>query len=135
MNRSTAHDLPPSRVDAREAIVLSDDVTHVGSPETEIEIIRAITAEVAVVRDARRRMRDKVRGNDRWSGLITGGSFLLTLVLWNVLAPSRTWPTGTFAACVAVYVVAASVEFEIGPGSALPTTPVQVVVLFVLPPQ
>jgi GGDEF domain-containing protein len=135
MNRSTAHDIPTSRGDGAEPIVLSDDATQTRSPETEIEIIRAITAEVAVVREARRRMRDKIRGNDRWSGLITGGSFLLTVVEWNVLAPPRSWPIGTFAACVAVYVVAACVEFEIGPGSALPTTPVQVVMLFLLPPQ
>jgi diguanylate cyclase (GGDEF)-like protein len=135
MNGSTAHDIPTSRGDGSEPIVLSDDASPVRSQETEIEIIRAITAEVAVVREARRRMRDEVRGNDRWSGLITGGSFLLTIVVWNVLAPPRSWPTGTFAACVAVYVVAACVEFEIGPGSALPTTPVQVVMLFLLPPQ
>ena len=48
---------------------------------------------------------------------------------------ARSWSLATFAACVAVYVVTASVEFEIGPGSALPTTPVQVLMLFLLPPQ
>ena len=39
------------------------------------------------------------------------------------------------AACVAAYVAAASIEFEIGPGTALPTTPVLWVSLFLLPPQ
>jgi len=38
------------------------------------------------------------------------------------------------AACVVAYAVAASVEFEVGPGFAVPTTPVLAAALFLLPP-
>jgi diguanylate cyclase (GGDEF)-like protein len=133
MNRSEMHGTPARRPAPRDEIVLADVAGSRPSPEDEIEIIRTITAEVAVVQEARRRLRNKGGANDRRSGLVTGATFLGAVAIWNVLAPARGWSVGTFAACVAVYVVAASVEFEIGPGSALPTTPVQVVMLFLLP--
>ncbi len=40
----------------------------------------------------------------------------------------------TMAGALAVYAVAASVEFEVGPGFAVPTTPVLAAALFLLPP-
>jgi diguanylate cyclase (GGDEF)-like protein len=69
------------------------------------------------------------------STLLTGGSFLVVVAGWIALAPPRAVPVTVFLLCVASYAFAASVEFEIGPGSALPTTPVLVVMLFLLPPQ
>jgi diguanylate cyclase (GGDEF)-like protein len=137
MLRSRTNDTALSRPAEPGEIVLSDDARLDSAlDEIQIEIdVATIEAEVAVVQEARRRLRDKARGNDRRSGLITGGSFLVAVAVWNVLSPPRAFSIGTLAACVAVYVVAASVEFEIGPGSALPTTPVQVLMLFLLPPQ
>ncbi len=83
----------------------------------------------------RSRARGELAPPDRWSGLLTGGSFAAALAAWLLLAP----PTGAallpFVACVVAHTIASSIEFEIGPGSALPTTPVLVVALFVLPPQ
>jgi len=73
--------------------------------------------------------------NDRRSALLTGGSFLLVAVGWIVLARPNSVPYAMMGWCVAAYAVAACVEFEIGPGCALPTAPVQVVMLFTLPPE
>jgi diguanylate cyclase (GGDEF)-like protein len=69
------------------------------------------------------------------SGFLTGGSFILALGAWLIAAPPATLPLGLLAACVAVHAAAATVEFEIGPGLAVPTTPVLYVSLFLLPPQ
>jgi len=81
-----------------------------------------------------RRMRREVAGRDRRSGLLTGGSFLIAMTLWNVLAPRSSVPIAAFLWCVAAFVVVGCVEFEIGPGCALSTVSVQVVMLFLLPP-
>jgi diguanylate cyclase (GGDEF)-like protein len=94
-----------------------------------------ITDRAALVDDAQPRARAQVDADDRRSGLLTGGSFLVAVAAWVSLAPPRHVPMTVFALCVASYVIAGSVEFEIGPGSALPTTPVLVVMLFLLPPQ
>jgi diguanylate cyclase (GGDEF)-like protein len=102
------------------------------SVEHDIDLI---AAEAALMGESRRRMHDRVVGNDRRSGLLTGGSFLVAVAAWNTFAPPRAVPFGALVACIAVYIVAGSVEFEIGPGSALPTTPVQELMLFLLPPQ
>jgi len=67
--------------------------------------------------------------------LITGGTFVVVVATWIVIAPPPVAALGTFLACVTAHALASSVEFEIGPGSALPTTPVLVVSLFLLPPQ
>ncbi len=99
--------------------------------------VSATTEEIAadshVLAAARRRIR-RHESDDRGTGLVTGGSFLLVVGAWLALAAPVTVPVALFVACVLVFVVAASVEFEIGPGCALPTTPVQVVMLFLLPP-
>ncbi|MDQ1466886.1 MAG: hypothetical protein QOH10_1301 [Actinomycetota bacterium] len=91
--------------------------------------------EAALVGETRRRVRDEVTVDDRRSGLATGGSFITVMVAWLLLAPPPHVAAATILACICAYACAASVEFEIGPGSALPTTPVAVVTLFLLPPQ
>src|SRR4051812_47485012 len=126
MQHFQTQDGPPSRFPDDDLVVIADDEIEVGVD------VATIAADVAVLQEARRRMRATTSGNDRRSGLITGGSFLIVVAAWNLIAPPAVWSIGTFAACVAVYIVAASVEFEIGPGSALPTTPVQVLMLFLL---
>jgi diguanylate cyclase (GGDEF)-like protein len=69
------------------------------------------------------------------SGFLTGGSFILALAVWQLISPAASIPFGLLAACVVAHAMAASIEFEIGPGTALPTTPVLFVSLFLLPPQ
>jgi diguanylate cyclase (GGDEF)-like protein len=94
-----------------------------------------LASNAVLVGEARRRIRRQTAVNDRWTGVFTGGSFLAVVSAWILLAPPRSVPVAAFAACVAAYAFAGSVEFEIGPGCALPTAPFQVVMLFVLPPQ
>ena len=97
--------------------------------------VRAAVDEAAVVRDARNRIRSRIATPDRRSGLLTGGSFIVVVAAWLILSPPVGLSMAVFAACVIAHVAASSVEFEMGPGSALPTTPVLVVALFTLPPQ
>ena len=91
--------------------------------------------ETAFVRDARFRIRGPMAAPDRRSGLLTGGSFIVIVLAWLLVAPPSTVPVLAFLACVVAHIAASSVEFEIGPGSALPTMPVLVMALFLLPPQ
>jgi diguanylate cyclase (GGDEF)-like protein len=63
-----------------------------------------------------------------------GGALLLIVSGWLAISPRAVEPS-TFAACIAAFILAGSIEFEIGTGCALPTAPVQVVALFLLPPQ
>jgi diguanylate cyclase (GGDEF)-like protein len=102
--------------------------------ERDPKLIEAIS-EAAAIREARDRARAEIAVPDRMSGLFTGGSFVLALAIWLLLAPPPNIPFALLAACVAAHVAAASIEFEIGPGSALPTTPVLFVSLFLLPHQ
>ncbi len=72
---------------------------------------------------------------DRWSARLLGGSFLVVVVASIALAPvSRAAPVALIVG-VAAYAIGSCVEFEIGPGWALPTTPIQAVLLFVLTPR
>ena len=102
--------------------------------ERASDLIEAIS-EAATIRAARDRAHSERAVPDRMSGYFTGGSVVLALGAWLFLAPPAIIPIGVLAACVAAYVAAATIEFEIGPGTALPTTPVLWVSLFLLPPQ
>jgi hypothetical protein len=104
------------------------------SVERDPDLIEAIS-EASTIRAARNRAHSDRAVPDRMSGFLTGGSFILTLVVWNLIAPVASIPFGLLAACVLAHTVAASIEFEIGPGTALPTTPVLFVSLLLLPPQ
>jgi HD-GYP domain-containing protein (c-di-GMP phosphodiesterase class II) len=71
---------------------------------------------------------------DRLPGLIIGGTFLafaLGLLVWfpTVRAPHLY----VYALFIAAYAIASRVEFEVGPGFAVPTQIVFVPMLFVLP--
>ena len=68
-------------------------------------------------------------------------ALLVLAAVWPVLdaaagghSPLTAHHLLTMAGAVAVYAVAASVEFEVGPGFAVPTTPVLAAALFLLPP-
>jgi diguanylate cyclase (GGDEF)-like protein len=97
--------------------------------------VRGIAAEAALLDASRHRIHDRVAVHDRRSALFAGSAFIAVVTAWIVLAPPPSVPIVWFAACVAAHAVAGTVEFEIGPGCALPTAPVQVVMLFLLPPQ
>ena len=102
--------------------------------ERDSDLIEAIS-EAATIRAARDRAHSERAVPDRMSGYLTGGSFALTLGAWLLVAPPASIPIGLLVACVAAHAAAASIEFEIGPGTALPTTPVLWVSLFLLPSQ
>lgn len=109
--------------------------SHGGVPgERNPALIEAI-AEAASIREARGRAHSVRVVPDRMSGILTGGSFVLTLAVWLLVAPPSSVPFSLLAACIVAHVAAGSIEFEIGPGTALPTTPVLYVSLFLLPPQ
>jgi diguanylate cyclase len=61
--------------------------------------------------------------------------YLIGFGAWLVLAPPANVSFAIFAACAIAHAIASSIDFEIGPGSVLPTTPVLVLSLFLLPPQ
>ncbi len=106
-----------------------------GTADVGFEDAPDIAADAALILESRRRGRGAPERRDRWSAVITGGSFLAVAVGWPLLSPPATVSVSMLIFCVAAYLVTASVEFEIGPGCALPTAPVQVVMLFALPPQ
>lgn len=91
--------------------------------------------QAAIVGATRDRIHAARATPDRRSGLVTGGSFLVLVGAWLILAPPAGASVVAFVTCVFAHAVASSVEFEIGPGSAIPTMPVLVITLFLLPPQ
>jgi diguanylate cyclase (GGDEF)-like protein len=104
------------------------------SMKRDSALVEAIS-EASMIRDARGRSHSDGVIPDRMSGYLTGGSFVLTMAAWLLLAPPAVIPIGLLGCCILAHVAAASIEFEIGPGTALPTTPVLFVSLFLLPPQ
>jgi diguanylate cyclase (GGDEF)-like protein len=102
--------------------------------ERDPNLVAAVN-EAAAFRDARTRARSTVAVPDRMSGFLTGGSFLATLGIWLAVSPPASLPLGLLGILIVAHIAAASIEFEIGPGCALPTTPVLYLSLFLLPPQ
>jgi diguanylate cyclase (GGDEF)-like protein len=105
------------------------------TPDPTDHWARGIAAEAALLDASRHRIHDEVPVHDRRSALFAAGAFIVAMTVWIVVAPPSSVPLGWFAACVVAYGAAGAVEFEIGPGCALPTAPVQVVTLFLLPPE
>ena len=112
----------------------SPNLTGHTAAERAPNLIAAIS-EATAIRETRDRAHAEIAVPDRMSGLLTGGSFVLALTVWLILVPPATVPLALLGACILAHVVAGSIEFEIGPGSAVPTTPVLYVSLFLLPPQ
>jgi diguanylate cyclase (GGDEF)-like protein len=61
--------------------------------------------------------------------------YVLGVGVWLAVTPPSGVRIGVLVACVAALAIASSIEFEIGPGSVLPTTPVLVACLFLVPAQ
>ncbi|HVJ97573.1 MAG TPA: GGDEF domain-containing protein [Acidimicrobiia bacterium] len=89
--------------------------------------------DVQLVGDSRARLTQRSAGRARTSGNVTAGSLLVVVAAWIAAArPDVAGPA--LVACIAAYAIAASVEFEVGPGVVLPTEPVLVISLFLLAP-
>jgi HD-GYP domain-containing protein (c-di-GMP phosphodiesterase class II) len=89
-----------------------------------------------IVEDRRSWCARPVGVRDRLPGILIGGSFLtfaLGLLLW--FPATRAPGLYVYALFIAVYAIASRVEFEVGPGFAVPTQVVFVPMLFVLPLQ
>jgi diguanylate cyclase (GGDEF)-like protein len=91
---------------------------------------------------------DEARAVDDSRSRITGGAdarrrshadlalaalYLLGVGAWLLVSPPSGVRPGALLACVIALAVASSIEFEVGPGSVTPTTPVFVACLFLLP--
>lgn len=87
-----------------------------------------------LILQSRARLQRRLGSRDRWASLAVAGGFLVcaTLLLTQT-ATTRHPPLFAYVALVALYVLAARVEFEVGTGSAVPTQLVLVPMLFVLP--
>jgi HD-GYP domain-containing protein (c-di-GMP phosphodiesterase class II) len=87
-----------------------------------------------IVEEARSWCARPVGLRDRLPGLLSGGLFLafaLSLLVW--FPAVRTPAPYVYALFVGAYAIASRVEFEVGPGFAIPTQLVLVPMLFVLP--
>ena len=92
-------------------------------------------AGVAAIQAARERMLAQLSGRERWVSLLSAGGFLAAATACALLLPAEVdFSVGVAAVLIAVYTVVSRIEFEIGPGSAIPTQLVLVPMLFVLPP-
>lgn len=97
--------------------------------------VREALDVVAAVDASRRRLRTRSADRRREVvALAVGGGFFATVIGWIVLQPPVGLSVGVFLACLAAATLVLSVEFEIGPGSAVPSSPVIFLSLFLLPP-
>jgi diguanylate cyclase (GGDEF)-like protein len=91
----------------------------------------ADTAEIAASRE---RVHSRLLGRERVVTLFLAGGFLAVAVVCALAVPSDTpFSLPRAALLVALFALASQIEFEIGPGSAVPTELVLVPMLFVLP--
>jgi HD-GYP domain-containing protein (c-di-GMP phosphodiesterase class II) len=87
-----------------------------------------------LIEEARAWVGRTLRTRDRLPGLASGAAFLsLSLALLVVFPTLRAPSLATYALLIGSYAIASRIEFEIGPGLALPTQLVFVPMLFVLP--
>ena len=105
------------------------------TPRDQDLALEAALAETIIVGEARRRALGARTVSDRASGITTGLSLAIALLTWRIVAPPPNVALPLVFICIAAHAAASLVEFEIGPGSALPTTPVLILSAFLLPPQ
>ncbi len=87
-----------------------------------------------LIEDARARAPERLGERDSRAALLGASAFLLVAVPFAFLTPSeRAASLGVFVLLVLAYALAARVEFEVGPGFAVPTQVVFVPMLFLLP--
>ena len=133
-NQAAAQQLPPAKPTEGVTAALTGNAA-VNLPARASEL-RGALADAQAVDESRGRSagRDKIC---RHPHADVGLAMVETLgvLTWFLLARPTHIPLLAFVACVVAQALASSIEFEIGPGSAVPTTPVLIVALFVLPPQ
>jgi diguanylate cyclase (GGDEF)-like protein len=84
--------------------------------------------------DARRRRPKRPGGRDLWTSLAVGGAFLAAAAGVAALLPWQRTPSVLLVgALIGAYALLSRVEFEVGPGSVVPTQLVFVPMLFALP--
>jgi diguanylate cyclase (GGDEF)-like protein len=111
--------------------------THPSDPGPAPEVqtdLRSVVHEASIIADARGRTTGSSTPRQRRH---VESAFAITLaagLLAWLLLTAPTIPVGAFITSVAAFTGASLIEFEIGPGSAVPTTPVMIVSLFLLPP-
>ena len=99
---------------------------------TQVARSLAGAAEIAASRE---RMRSRLVGRERTVTFFLGAAFVLAAFVCAVAIPTETsFSLGLTLLLIATYAVVSQVEFEIGPGSAVPTELVLLPMLFVLPP-
>jgi HD-GYP domain-containing protein (c-di-GMP phosphodiesterase class II) len=90
--------------------------------------------DASLVEAARSRRSLALANRDLWASLVVGGAFLAVALALVALLPSERAPSFLeVAAFVVAYAFVARVEFEVGPGIAVPTQLVLVPMLFALP--
>ena len=97
-----------------------------------VERSLAAAAEIAASRE---RMRSRLLGRERTVTHLLGGAFVIVALACAVAIPADvSFSLGLTLLLIAVYAIVSQVEFEIGPGSAVPTVLVLLPMLVVLPP-
>ena len=92
-------------------------------------------ADAAEIAASRERMRSRLLGRERTVTFLLGATFVLAAVACAFAIPAETsFSLSVALLLIALYAVVSQVEFEIGPGSAVPTELVLLPMLFLLPP-
>jgi diguanylate cyclase (GGDEF)-like protein len=103
--------------------------------ESERSVVSTLV-DVAEIAASRLRVRSHLHGRERSVTIVLAAAFLGAAVACAALVSSPTAFSPWIAALVlVVYAPVSQVEFEIGPGTVVPTELVLVPMLFVLPPQ
>jgi diguanylate cyclase (GGDEF)-like protein len=121
-------------VDEVEGALRPSGTTGDDPARIDPRVLRDAVETANAVGESRRRLRVRLPSRHLGSGVVTGGSFLVTLLVWLLVRPPDPDILPILALCVALHAVASAVQFEIGPGLALPTTPLLVVAAFLVPP-
>jgi diguanylate cyclase (GGDEF)-like protein len=103
-------------------------------PGTQRGVVEAL-ADAAEVAASRERVRTRLLGRERTVTYLLAGGFLVAAAGCALFLPSdvgfSAWVAALLVAC---YALVSQVEFETGPGSAVPTELVLVPMLFAVPP-
>jgi diguanylate cyclase (GGDEF)-like protein len=98
-------------------------------------LLAATLADLEEIAASRARLRSRLFGRERLVTVALAAAFVIAAAACAVLMPSsRTVSPAVIALLVAAYALVSKVEFEVGPGSAVPTELVLVPMLLVLPP-
>jgi diguanylate cyclase (GGDEF)-like protein len=102
--------------------------------DTERLGVRAAVDEARAVDDSRNRGAAGARNHRRpHSDTALAALYLVGVAAWIALAQPLHARLGVLVACIAAHTIASAIDFEVGPGSVVPTTPVLVACLFLLP--